>query len=245
MRRIRFAPLAAIAIAAVALAGCTTTDADADASTAPSTSPSTSPSASATPEPSATEEPWQTVELEDGTTWSMPADWTTTDTSVENQVGRVLQVDVADADGATVLSYSHDLGGVGGIGGACDTYPAVETFASEPSQAGFAPLGEEAFVDAAYAVEQPDGSVVLTVGVVPDTAFDDALPRCLVYNIGQHPADGRTVSFATAFQSGVDPDAAGSEQPWGFASFPDAQAYVESAEGQQLLQVVQSLRLRA
>ena len=51
------------------------------------------------------------------------------------------------------------------------------------------------------------------------------------------------MSFATAFQSGVDPDAA-AEQPWGFSSFADAQAYVESAEGQQLLEVVRSLRLQ-
>ncbi|QCR20159.1 hypothetical protein [Agrococcus sp. SGAir0287] len=238
MHRIRLAPL--VALVAVAVAGCSAADAD------PASSPGStaSPSASSTPTtaPSASEEPWQTVTADDGATWSMPADWTTVDASTEGEVGGWLQVDVLDEDGDRVLSYAHDLGGLSGLGGACQTFPEVQSFAAEPSQAGFQPVRDEAFLDAAYAIEQADGSVVLSIGVVPDSAFDASIPRCLVYNSGLHPANGSTVSFATDLQTGSG-DAA-SSTTWGFGSFDEARAFADSAEGQTLLQVVESLRLQ-
>jgi len=238
MHRIPLAPLVALIV--VAVAGCAAVDAD--PATSPASTATTDPTPTATAEPSPSEEPWQTVTAEDGATWSMPADWTTVDASTENAVGRWLQVDVLDEDGERLLSYAHDLGALGGLGGACQDFPDVESFSAAPSQAGFQPVDDEAFLDAAYAIAQPDGSVVLSIGVVPESTFDASIPRCLVYNSGLHPANGSTVSFATDFQTGSGDGA--SNTAWAFGSFDEARAFVDSAEGQALLQVVQSLRLQ-
>lgn len=119
----------------------------------------------------------------------------------------------------------------------------MSVLAQTPSASGFLPMADEAFFDAAYAVEQADGSVALTIGVIPD-AMLEADATCLLYNIG-YDADLRSVSFATAFSSGLglpnDPT-----QDWTrFGSFTEASDFVASDEGQTLLRVVASLRLAA
>ncbi len=241
MHRLRHVPLLALAVAG--LVGCAPAgdapDASAGSSATPSATPSESASPTLAPEPSA--EPWQTVTVEDGTTWSMPADWTTLDESSENEGGRVVDVRVLDADGTPVLAYFHDLGGLGGIGGGCTETPAMSVLAQTPSAAGFQPMADEAFFDAAYAVEQADGSVALTIGVIPD-AMLEAEATCLLYNIG-YDADLRTVSFATAFSSGLGLPTDASQDWSRFGSFDEASSFVASAAGQTMLQVVASLRL--
>jgi len=244
MLRIRPFAVPVLVVATLALAACATgaTEADSAASPSPSATPEPSSSPSASPEPSATSDPWQRVEAPDGATWTMPSDWTATDTTSENEVGTVVGMDVQDETGATVLSYFHDLGGLGGIGGACSTQHPQEVLAATPSDAGLSSPDGVGFSDAAYAIEQPAGGVVLTIGVLPDSALD-AQPNCLVYNVGSHP-DGGMTSFATAFSSGV-PAEGGAQQAsaWSFPTFDDAQAYVDSDEGQTILLVAASLSL--
>ena len=241
MRRPHLIPI--VAIVAVALVGCASDQPGTGTSSSPTPSASPSASETATPPPTPSEEPWQTVTIEDGTTWSMPADWTTLDESGENEVGRVVDVRVLDADGTPVLAYFHDLGGLGGIGGGCTETPAMSVLAQTPSAAGFQPMDDEAFFDAAYAIEQADGSVALTVGVVADRDLE-AEVTCLLYNVGYHP-DGGMVSFATGFSSGLGYPTDASQQWTRFGSFTEASDFVASDEGQTLLQVVASLRLAA
>ncbi|WAC66767.1 hypothetical protein OVA14_03045 [Agrococcus sp. SL85] len=242
-------PLAAAAVAVLALAGCAQPAAE------PTEAPTTAPTSQApepTTEPTATEDPtaidtsdWLTYETTDSdASFRYPADWTL-ESDAELFAPDADRDDVQDPyertmDSATLTAPNGQqllaLADFVDIGGACGgiVFP-FEVLAQEPSEA--AALDGGGSVIATVAIGTETDRWIMGIGIT-DAERLEYEEACTTYFVAGSSDGG--VGFGTHFQMGSTDD----DPLWSIDSLDDARAYMETDEYRTILEILRSFEVR-
>lgn len=207
-------------------------------STSPSAIPSSGMQPTGSPAPQATAAPWKTyVDPGKSVSFELPADWTTA--LVPGTSGSLQVVEVRDAAGTKVATLTT---GGGGLGGACgpDTQRPYTVLASVPL--GIPTFSKDpAAVDPrfVYRLIQGANSFFASYGIADHPAGADGM-ACLVYNTVTTAKLG-LLSFGDVVQLRSDPE--GTPGTRAFATIADAQAYMQTAEYQNIQRMITSVKL--
>ncbi len=212
--------------------------ASSSASASPSAIPPSGMTPTGTPAPQRMAAQWKTyVDQGKSVSFELPSDWTIA--LVAGTSGSLQVVEVRDAAGTKMATLTT---GGGGLGGACgpDTQRPYTVLASVPL--GIPTFSKDpAAVDPrfVYRLIQGANSFFASYGIADHPAGADGM-ACLFYNTVTTAKLG-LVSFGDVVQLRSDPE--GTPGTRAFASIADAQAYMQTAEYQNIQRMITSVKL--